>query len=57
MSAAEENKHRLFAFLNELNAELEVMDGQICLLGQELTQTSKVAALRQEKASKMQQVS
>lgn len=56
MTAAEDNKHRLFSFVNELNSELEGLDTQISLLQQELKDTSKTANARLEASSKVQQV-
>lgn len=57
MTAAEDTKHRLFSFVNELNAELEAMDGQITLLQQELNTTSQAAAKKKEARGGEQKVS
>lgn len=56
MTAAEDNKHRLFNFVSELNAELETFDSQISLLQQELKATSESTAAKQAKRHLIQQV-
>ena len=56
MTAAEDNKFRLFSFLNELNAEVEAMGQQISLLQQELEASSKKVATKQEEDAGMQRV-
>ena len=56
MTAAEENKHRLFNFVSELNAELETFESQISLLQQELRATCESTAAKQAKSHLIQQV-
>ena len=56
MTIAENNKFRLFSFVNELNAELETLDSQISLLQQELQSTAESTATKQEKSHLIHQV-
>ncbi len=55
MTAAEDNKYRLFRFVNELNAELEAFDSQISLLQQELRASSESTDAKQKKTTLIQQ--
>ena len=55
MTAAEDNKYRLFSFVNELNAELEAFDSQISLLQQELRASFESTDAKQKKNTLIQQ--
>lgn len=56
MTVAEDNKFRLFSFVNELNAELDALDSQTGLLQQELKATSESTAAKQKEGHLVQQV-